>query len=62
MRGPLGRSERFPEDWPVAVDSPRAVRYNFLRRMVLLYGQHAGVPTRCFGETVCFAKSVEATG
>jgi len=30
------------------------------RRMVLHYDQHVGVPTRCFGETEYFVKSVKA--
>jgi hypothetical protein len=30
------------------------------RRIVLYYEQHIGVPTRCFGETGYFVKSVKA--
>jgi len=30
------------------------------RRIVLYYEQHIGVPTRCFGETEYFVKSVKA--
>jgi hypothetical protein len=30
------------------------------RRIVLYYEQHVGVPTRCFGETGYFVKSVKA--
>jgi len=30
------------------------------RRIVLYYEQHVGVPTRCFGETEYFVKSVKA--